>query len=92
MVNPRMAEAWTRKLGKPIPTVPNPELFGLMPTDPAASVSVGRHALGMKPSAFTSASDHLLGASRFSGTRFWIDVERARAAGHRSSGAGPTGR
>jgi hypothetical protein len=37
--------------------------------------------MGMKPSAFTSASEHLLGSPRFSGVRFWIDVERARAAG-----------
>jgi len=81
IVNPRVAERWAAQLGRPVPYVPHPESFGFAPTDMNSLVTPGRHAQGLKPSSFTSASDHLLGASRFSGSPFWIDVGKARAAG-----------
>jgi hypothetical protein len=81
MVSPRLAALYASRLGRPIPIVPNPELFGLRPTAPHSPVSMGRHALGIKPSPFMSASDHAMGVPRFSGRRFWIDVEKARASG-----------
>lgn len=81
IVNPRVAERWAAQLGKPVPFVPHPESFGFVPTDMNSPLTPGRHAQGLKPSSFTSASAHLLGASRFSGSPFWIDVARARAAG-----------
>jgi hypothetical protein len=37
--------------------------------------------MGLKPSPFISASTRPLGAPRFSGNPFWIDVDRARVAG-----------
>jgi hypothetical protein len=60
---------------------PDPEVFGFLPTDSTSRLSPGRHALGIKPSPFSSASDRVLGATRFRGSPFWIDVEAARAAG-----------
>lgn len=83
MINPSMAEEIFGKTGRIIQTVPNPERFGLFPTDINSPVSLGRHAMGMKPSAFSSASDHALGASRMTGSRFFIDVDKAQAAGAR---------
>lgn len=59
----------------------NPSVFGLHPTGPESPVTLGRHAMNLKPSPFSSASSHFLGAPRFSGTPFWIDVTRARSAG-----------
>jgi hypothetical protein len=81
MINPTMAAAVTKRLGRPVPTMPNPEQFGLHPTGPGSSVSIGRHALGMKPSAYSSASSGALGAPRMAGSRFWVDVEKAERAG-----------
>jgi len=81
MVSQAMADEIFARTGKVVRTLPNPEKFGMFPTDPKSPVSMGRHAMGMKPSAFMSASEHPLGASRFSGSRFWIDVDKARASG-----------
>ncbi|MDO3616619.1 LysM domain-containing protein [Ralstonia pseudosolanacearum] len=81
MVNPAMAKAYAARLGQPVPLMPNPEVFGLHPTNPASNLPPGRHALGMKPSPYSSASSRMFGAPRFSGSRFWIDVDKARAAG-----------
>jgi LysM repeat protein len=81
MVNPEMANALSQQLGKPIQVMANPSRFGLMPTDPFSPLPAGRHALGMKPSAFSSASNSLFGSSRIQGNRFWIDVAKAEAAG-----------
>ncbi len=81
MVNPAMAAAYSREVGRPIPIVANPERFGLHPMDSNSPITLGRHAMGMKPSAFQSVSESMFGASRMAGTRFWVDVERARAAG-----------
>jgi hypothetical protein len=81
MVNGSMAQEWARRLGQPVPTMPNPEKFGLHPTDPHSPVSLGRHAMGMKPSPFSSASTLPLGTGRISGSRFWIDVKKAEQAG-----------
>ncbi len=81
IVSPAMAEAYARQLGRPVPTFPNPERFGIRPGDLESPVSLGRHAMGMKPSSYSSASSHPLGASRITGSRFWVDVDGARAAG-----------
>jgi len=82
MVNPKLAASLSFRLGQTVPVMANPEVFGLRPSGPANSpISMGRHALGMKPSPFSSASTHPLGAPRFSGSRFWIDVAKAEAAG-----------
>jgi hypothetical protein len=81
MVNPRLAAYYASQIGRPIPTVPNPERFGFRPTDPHSKVTLGRHSLGYKPSSFMSASSKPLGLARFAGNRFWIDVEKARAGG-----------
>ncbi len=59
----------------------NPEVFGLHPTDPASHLPLGRHAIGMKPSPYSSASTRAFGTPRFPGSRFWIDVDKAKAAG-----------
>jgi LysM repeat protein len=81
MVSPTMAAAYAEQLGRPIATVPRPERFGLHPSNPASPLSLGRHAMGMKPSPFQSVSGRMFGSPRMSGSRFWIDVERAKAAG-----------
>lgn len=81
IVNPQVAGRWAAQLGKPVPFVPHPESFGFVPTDMSSLVTPGRHAQGLKPSSFTSTSAHFFGAPRFSGSPFWIDVRKARAAG-----------
>ena len=81
MVNPALAEELARSVGRPIPVVPNPERFGFQPTDPQSKLPPGRHAIGMKPSPFSSASNSPFGSARMSGSRFWIDVDKAQAAG-----------
>jgi len=81
MTSEQMARQFTEILGKPIMRVPNPERFGMHPSDPLSTLPPGRHALGMKPSPYNSASSDAFGASRISGKRFWIDVEEAERAG-----------
>lgn len=81
LVNPTMAAEAGRALGRPLPIAVNPERFGFAPTDAARKLSIGRHAMGMKPSPFISASQGVLGARRFTGSPFWIDIDKARAAG-----------
>ena len=81
LVNPDMAALMSQRVGRTLPVMPNPAKFGLMPTDPLSSLPLGRHALGMKPSAFSSASSQLFGSPRIEGSRFWIDVAKAEAAG-----------
>jgi hypothetical protein len=81
MVNPALGQKLSASLGRSIPVAANPEHFGLHPSGPGSPVSIGRHAMGMKPSPFSSASTSPLGASRISGSRFWIDVEKAQRAG-----------
>jgi len=81
MTSEKMARELSEQLGKPIKTVPNPERFGFHPTDPLSKLPPGRHALGMKPSPYSSASSDAFGAVRIKGSRFWIDVEKAQQAG-----------
>ena len=82
LVNPRMAAEASRNLGRPLKLFPNPERFGFSPSAPGNSaVSIGRHAMGMKPSPSLSTSSHLFGAKRFTGSPFWIDVAKAQQAG-----------
>jgi hypothetical protein len=81
MVSPSLSQKLSERLTRPIPFLANPERFGLHPTGPSSPVSIGRHAMGMKPSPFSSASSSMLGPSRISGDRFWIDVEKAQHAG-----------
>jgi hypothetical protein len=63
--------------------VSNPEIFGTMPRDPPAGVSIGEHAPGIDTSPFISASTLRRGASNMAGTPFWIDLAKAAAAGVR---------
>src|SRR2546423_917162 len=51
MVNPAVSQRMSLRLGRPIPVMPNPERFGLHPTGPGSPVSIGRHAMGIKPSS-----------------------------------------
>ena len=81
MVNPVLAEELARRVGWPIPVVPNPQRFGFQPTGPESKLPPGRHATAMKPSPYSSASNSPLGSSRIWGSRFWIDVDKAQAAG-----------
>lgn len=81
LVNPAMAAEASRNLGRPLSLFPNPERFGFHASGPDAPITMGRHATGMKPSPYQSASTKLLGARRFVGSSFWIDVDAARAAG-----------
>jgi hypothetical protein len=81
MVSPAMAGQWSQQLGRSVPMVPNPEYFGMHPTDPHSPLSLGRHAMGMKPSPYSSASSHAMGSARISGSRFWIDVRAASQSG-----------
>lgn len=81
MVNPHLAARLASRLGRPVRLMDDPSIFGLHPTGPGAPVSMGRHVMNLKPSPFSSASTHPLGAPRYSGSPFWIDVEAARAAG-----------
>jgi hypothetical protein len=81
MVSPKMAERVRAHLGRPVNVVANPELFGLSPKGPGSTVSKGRHVMGMTQSRYLSSSKSSRGAPRFSGSPFWIDVNKARAAG-----------
>lgn len=81
LVNPQMAAAAGQQLGRPLAVFPNPERFGFQPTDAASRLPAGRHAMGMKPSPFLSTSSKPLGATRFTGEPFWIDVNKAIDAG-----------
>lgn len=81
VVSPAMAAEAARTVGKPISIFPNPERFGFSATDPASNLSIGRHAQGIKPSPFVSGSTAPLGARRFTGKPFWIDVAAAKQAG-----------
>jgi len=81
MVNPAMARTWSNRLGRPVPVMANPERFRLHPSYPHSRLSVGRHAMGMKPSPYSSASSTTFGPERISGSRFWIDVNKATESG-----------
>lgn len=82
LVNPRLTAAAAARLGRPLTPFPNPERFGFMPSGPGSALPVGRHAMGMKPSPFLSASRlQPFGARRFTGAPYWIDEAKARAAG-----------
>lgn len=54
---------------------------GFQPKDMNSKVTIGRHVMGRNDSKFISASEHLLGAPRFKGTRYWIDVELLKKDG-----------
>ena len=81
LVSSKMADEVARQIGRPLTLFPNPERFGFQATGPDAVLSIGRHAMGVKPSPFVSASSLPFGARRFTGESFWIDVEKARQAG-----------
>lgn len=82
LVNPKMTAAAALQLGRPLPIFPHPERFGFSPSSPSSLLPAGRHALGMKPSPFLSASRaQPFGATRFTGAPFWIDEAKAKAAG-----------
>jgi LysM domain len=81
VVNPALATSVSAKLGRSISAFPNPEKFGLIPSDPNSMLPSGRHAMGMKPSPFISASKSLFGSKRIMGQPFWIDLAKAEAAG-----------
>ena len=77
-----LAAEVAKQIGKPVHVFPNPERFGFAASDPAATLSPGRHAQGIKPSPMQSASRaQPLGARRFAGRPFWIDEAKARQAG-----------
>lgn len=81
ITNPKMAEDLARNLQRPMTVFNNPEKYGFTPTDPTSKLPPGRHAQGMKPSPYSSASSKILGEKRFKGQRFWIDVTKAEIAG-----------
>jgi LysM domain len=59
----------------------NPLEYGMRPWDPNAQVSLGEHSLGNTKSPYLSASTNRRGAPNFDGTRFYIDIAKAEAAG-----------
>ena len=59
----------------------HPERYGFSPRDPSSTVSMGRHVGGRVDSRFLSTSARPGGSPRFPGERFWINVDRAKAAG-----------
>ena len=81
VVSDKMAAELATQVGRPIKVFPYPERFGFFSTGPEALTSLGRHALGMRPSPYLPASTKLMGAQRFSGKPFWIDVAKAKLAG-----------
>jgi hypothetical protein len=81
LVHPKMAEEASRAVGKPLKVFPNPERFGFRATAPDGALPIGRHAMGLKPSPYLSSSARPFGATRFTGTPFWIDLDKAKAAG-----------
>lgn len=81
LVSNKMADEVAQQLGRPLKIFPNPERFGFQATGPDAVLSIGRHAMSMKPSPFISSSSLPFGARRFTGEPFWIDVAKARMAG-----------
>lgn len=82
ITSPKLADEVAKRIGKPVQVFPNPERFGFSASDPNSALPLGRHAQGMKPSPFQSASrTQPLGARRFAGDPFWIDEAKARAAG-----------
>ena len=82
LVNPKLTAAAATRLGRPLTPFPHPERFGFTPSAPGSILPAGRHATGMKPSPYLSASRlQPLGARRFTGSPFWIDEAKARAAG-----------
>jgi len=63
---------------------PNPETYGFKPSDPTANLSPAEHALNQHQgvsSPYVSASRLPKGAETMVGERFWIDIDKARAAG-----------
>ena len=68
--------------------VPDPEKFGMKPTDPKSKLTSAEHALNehlagpnkKAPSPYLSASRLPKGAG-FEGEAFWIDIDRAKQAG-----------
>ncbi|MFN9210748.1 MAG: LysM peptidoglycan-binding domain-containing protein [Betaproteobacteria bacterium] len=75
LVDPVLTAEAAKNLGRPLRVFPNPERFGFIPSDPNSPLSMGRHAKGMKPSSFVSASDRILrGSPRILGEPFWIDL------------------
>ncbi len=84
LVNPRIAQQLALQIGKPVVTFAHPERFGFMPSGGNggnSALSPGAHARGFKPSPFVSVSSKVLGAPRMAGTPFWIDLDKAKAAG-----------
>jgi hypothetical protein len=63
--------------------VRNPEVFGFSPRAPAATVSIGEHALGnnISPNLFASIKRGC--APNFAGEPYYIDIAKAKAAGVR---------
>lgn len=59
----------------------NPEKYGFLPRDPTTKVPVGRHVLGMTNSKYISTSERILGAPRFEGKRYWINVDKVKKSG-----------
>jgi hypothetical protein len=59
----------------------DPQMHGFSARAPGSPVSVGRHVLGRTDSAYVSASERPLGSPRFTGERYWIDVEKVKRSG-----------
>jgi hypothetical protein len=59
----------------------NPDRFGIQARGPGSKVSIGRHVLGMTNSRYISASELPMGSPRFSGQRFFIDVNKVKQSG-----------
>lgn len=82
ITSPRMAAWVAANHGREVEIFQNPERFGFQAKAPDAALSIGRHAQGLKPSSYTSASRlQPFGARRFVGRPFWIDEAKARTAG-----------
>lgn len=69
---------------KPSPKLVRKDKPGLKRFEPRnmnSKVTIGRHVMGDNKSKYISTSRILLGAPRFDGTRYWIDVEVLKKEG-----------
>ncbi|MCU0650221.1 MAG: LysM peptidoglycan-binding domain-containing protein [Gemmatimonadaceae bacterium] len=81
VVRPAQAAELAQRLGRPVRAWPDPSRMGFTATGPGHPPDVASHIGGRKPSPFTSASLHPLGARRFHGDPFFVDLGKAAASG-----------
>jgi len=82
IVNPALTSEFAGRMVNGARQFPDPARWGFRASDPHSPLPVGRHAQGIKPSPYVSASRQApFGATRFAGKPFYIDEIAARRAG-----------